>query len=33
VRNQCYGLAISDRELADLAYVGLLDIHKAKLEG
>jgi hypothetical protein len=26
-------LAISDRDLADLAYTGLLDIHKAKLEG
>jgi hypothetical protein len=31
-RNRCYGLIISDRDLADLAYVGLLDIHKAKLE-
>jgi hypothetical protein len=26
-------LTISDRDLADLAYAGLLDIHKAKLEG
>jgi hypothetical protein len=26
-------LAISDRGLADLAYVGLLDVHKARLEG
>jgi hypothetical protein len=26
-------LTISDRDLADLAYTGLLDIHKAKLEG
>jgi hypothetical protein len=29
-RNRCYGLIISDR---DLANVGLLDIHKAMLEG
>jgi hypothetical protein len=26
-------LTISDRDLADLAYAGLLDIHKAKLKG
>jgi hypothetical protein len=32
-RNRCYGLTISDRDLADLAYTDLLDIHKAKLEG
>jgi hypothetical protein len=32
-RNRCYGLTIFDRDLADLAYAGLLDIHKAKLEG
>jgi hypothetical protein len=32
-RNRRYGLTISDRDLADLAYAGLLDIHKAKLEG
>jgi hypothetical protein len=32
-RNQCYGLTISDRDLIDLAYAGLLDIHKAKLDG
>jgi hypothetical protein len=32
-RNRCYDLTISDRDLADLAYAGLLDIHKAKLEG
>jgi hypothetical protein len=29
-RNQYYGLTISHRDLADLAYTGLLDIHKAK---
>ena len=32
-RNRCYGLAISDRDLADLAYASLLDLHKEKLEG
>jgi hypothetical protein len=32
-RNWCYGLTISDRDLVDLAYASLLDIHKAKLEG
>jgi hypothetical protein len=32
-RNRCYGLTISDRDLADVAYAGLLDIHKGKLEG
>jgi hypothetical protein len=32
-RNQCYSLTISDRDLADLAYSGLLDIHKEKLDG
>jgi len=32
-RNQCYSLTISDRDLADLAFAGLLDFHKAKLEG
>ena len=26
-------MTISDRDLADLAFVGLLDFHKAKLEG
>jgi hypothetical protein len=26
-------LTISDRDLADLAYASLLDIHKAQLEG
>jgi hypothetical protein len=32
-RNRCYSLTISDRDLADLAYSGLLDIHKEKLDG
>ena len=32
-RNRCYSLTISDRDLADLAFAGLLDFHKAKLEG
>ena len=32
-RNQCYGLTISDRELADLAFAGLLEFYKEKLEG
>jgi hypothetical protein len=32
-RNQCYSLTISDRDVADLAYSGLLDIHKEKLDG
>jgi hypothetical protein len=27
-RNRCYSLTISDRDLADLAYFVLLDIHK-----
>jgi hypothetical protein len=32
-RNRCYSLTISNRDLADLAYSGLLDIHKEKLDG
>ena len=32
-RNRCYSLTISDRDLANLAFAGLLDFHKAKLEG
>ena len=31
-RNRCYSLTISDRDLADLTFAGLLDFHKAKLE-
>ena len=27
-RNRCYSLTISDRDLADLAFSGLLDFHK-----
>ena len=30
IRNRCYSLTISDRDLADLAFAGLLDFHKAK---
>ena len=32
-RNQCYSLTISDRDLADLTFAGLLDFHKEKLDG
>jgi hypothetical protein len=32
-RNRCYGLTTYDRDLVNLAYTSLLDIHKAKLEG
>ena len=32
-RNRCYSLTISDRDLADLAFAGLLDFHKEKLDG
>ena len=32
-KNRCYSLTISDRDLADLAYVGLLDYHREKLDG
>ena len=32
-RNRCYSLTISDRDLSDLAFAGLLDFHKTKLEG
>jgi hypothetical protein len=31
-RNRCYSLTISDRDLADLAFSGLLDFHKEKLD-
>ena len=27
-RNRCYSLIISNRDLADLAFAGLLDFHK-----
>ena len=33
IRNRCYSLTISDRDLADLAFAGLLDFHKEKLDG
>ena len=33
IRNRCYSLTISDRDLADLAFTGLLDFHKKKLDG
>ena len=33
IRNWCYSLTISDRDLADLACAGLLDFHKEKLDG
>ena len=33
IRNWCYILTISDRDLADLAFAGLLDFHKEKLDG
>ena len=33
IRNRCYSLIISDRDLADLAFAGLLDFHKEKLDG
>ena len=32
-RNRCYSLTISDRDLADLAFAGLLDFYKAKARG
>src|SRR6185312_7644573 len=32
-RNRCYSLTISDRDLADLAFAGLIDFYKTKLEG
>ena len=32
-RNQCYSLTIFDRDLAGLAFSGLLDFHKEKLDG
>jgi hypothetical protein len=31
-RNRCYSLTISNRDLADLAFSGLLDFHKKKLD-
>ena len=33
IRNQCYRLTISDRDLVDIAFAGLLDFHKEKLDG
>ena len=33
IRNRCYSLTISDRDLADLAFAGLLNFHKEKLDG
>ena len=33
IRNRFYSLTISDRDLADLAFAGLLDFHKEKLDG
>ena len=33
IRNRCYSLTISDRDLVDLAFAGLLDFHKEKLDG
>ena len=33
IRNQCYRLTISDRDLVDLTFAGLLDFHKEKLDG
>jgi hypothetical protein len=33
IRNRCYKLTISDRDLADLAFASLLDFHKEKLDG
>ena len=33
IRNRCYSLTISDRDLADLTFAGLLDFHKEKLDG
>ena len=32
-RNRCYSLTIFDRDLADLAFAGLLDFHKSKARG
>jgi hypothetical protein len=32
-RNRCYSLTIFERDLVDLAYSGLLDIHREKLDG
>ena len=33
IRNRCYSLTISDRDLADLVFAGLLNFHKEKLDG
>ena len=33
IRNRCYSLTIFDRDLTDLAFAGLLDFHKEKLDG
>ena len=32
IRNWCYSLTISDRDLANLVFAGLLDLHKEKLD-
>ena len=32
IRNRCYSLTISDRALADVAFAGLLNFYKAKLD-
>jgi len=33
IRNRCYSLTIFYRDLADLAFAGLLNFHKEKLDG
>jgi len=33
IKNQCYSLTISDRYLVDLAFAGLLNFYKEKLDG
>jgi hypothetical protein len=33
ITNRCYSLTISNRDLADLGFAGLLDFHKEKLDG
>ena len=33
IANQCYSLTISNRDLANLGFAGLLDFHKEKLDG
>ena len=32
IRNRCYSLTIYDRDLTDLAFAGLLNFHKEKLD-